>query len=106
MAMYHSPEQINAMTDKSDTYSNPQPPVVQRTSDVRFPSRKVVASEWLSNHDRIDQDAGWWCWKGTRNALFADWHCEYVLSVKVKAANNGFPDFNLTVDGVKGWDVD
>ncbi len=105
MALYHSPEQINAMTDKSKTYSDPQPAVTQRVATVQYPSRKCLAAEWLSNHDKIEGDEGWWCWLGTRNVLFCDGHVQYVPATDVHAANDGFPDFNLTVDGPRGKDI-
>lgn len=106
MALYHSPEQINAMTDMSDTYSGPLPPVPQTLHNVRFPSNKVLAAEWLSNHDPLENDPGWWGWEGTRQLLFCDGHVEYVRAKDVLPANDGFPDFNLTVDGSRGRDVD
>lgn len=105
MALYHSPEQINAMTHMSKTYSDPQPAVRQRVATVRYPSRKCLAAEWLSNHDPVDGDAGWWCWVGTRNVLFCDGHVLYVPATDVHPANDGFPDFNLTVDGPRGKDI-
>ncbi len=105
MALYHSPAQINAMTDQSDTYSNPQPPIPQSIANTLYPSEKVLAAEWLSNHDKVDGDDGWWCWEGTRNLLFCDSHVDYVPAERVHPANDGFPDFNLTVDGSRGKDV-
>ena len=72
MALYHSAAQINTMTDKSDTYANPQPPVVQNTANLRYPCEKVLAAEWLSNHQDVDSDEGWWRWEGSRNLLLTD----------------------------------
>jgi hypothetical protein len=45
MAMYHSPAQINAKTDKSWCYSNPQPPVPQTMGVVQYPGSKVLAAD-------------------------------------------------------------
>jgi prepilin-type processing-associated H-X9-DG protein len=106
MALYHSASQINAMTDKSCTYSNPQPPVGQNVAEVKYPSRKVLAAEWLSNHQRVGSDPGWWGRTGTRNLLFCGGHVLYISAVRVAAANDGLPDFNLTVDGSRGRDVE
>jgi prepilin-type N-terminal cleavage/methylation domain-containing protein/prepilin-type processing-associated H-X9-DG protein len=107
MSLYHSPAQINAMSNKSDTYMAPSPPVQQTVGDVRHTTKKVLAAEWLSNHDELaKKDPGWWGWEGTRNALFCDGHVDYLEATTVKAANDGFPDFNLTVDGPRGRDVE
>lgn len=109
MAMYHSPAQINAMADVSFTYDagKAMPAESQYMAKVRYPSRKVLAAEWLSNHDRLPEgeDGGWWCWKGTRNALFCDGHVTYLPAEEVIPAQDGLPDFNLTVDGSRGKDV-
>ena len=93
------------MMDSSDTYSNPPPPVAQMVHNVRYAAVKVLAAEWLSNHERIDSDQGWWSWEGTRTLLFCDGHVEYVPAADVHPANDRFPDFNLTVDGSQGKDV-
>ena len=106
MAFYHTPEQINRMTQPSDTYSNPQPGAPRRISQVSYPSRKVMVAEWLSNHAPVDDDKGWWCWEGARMALFADGHAQLLNASEVLPANDGFPDFNLTRDGLRGQDVD
>jgi len=42
MAFYHSPEQIDGMSSPADTYTNPQPSVPQRSSDVARPSNKAL----------------------------------------------------------------
>lgn len=105
MAFYHSPAQINAMTDKADTYSNPQPPVAQKDTGLQYPSDKVLVAEWSSNHEKVETDDGWWCWEGSRNLLFAGGHVEYWAAERVHPANDTFPDFNLTVDGSQGKDV-
>jgi len=106
MALYHSPAQINALSQAADTYSNPQPPVAQRAAAVRHPSGKVLAAEWLSNHEVLPNDGGWWCWEGTRNLLLCGGHVSYVPAGDVRPANDGFPDFNLTADGSQGRDVE
>lgn len=106
MALYHSPGQINAMTKKADTYSNPRQPIPQRIEDVQYPSQKALCAEWLSNHKKVDDDQGWWCWKGSRNVLFVDCHVKYFPATRVRPANDEFPDFSLTVDGSRGQDVE
>ena len=105
MAFYHSPAQINAMTTSAATYSNPQPTVPQRLPRVRLPSQKVLAGEWTSNHRPVAGDNGWWNWGGARNMLFVDGHVEFCDAERIRAANDGFPDVNLTVNGIWGFDV-
>jgi len=104
MAFYHSPEQINAMTDKTFCYSNPVPPVGVQSTRVAWPARKVLAGDWGSYHEPAPGDAGWWGWEGSRNYLFADGHAEYLAARAIRPANDGLPDPNLTRDGYLGLD--
>jgi len=108
MAFYHSPEQIDDMNDKSDTWSSfppDVPSVPQRSSDVANPAEKILIGEWLSNHLRIEgQDDGWWSWKGSRNYLFADGQVRFLKAVEIRPANDNWPDANLTKRGIKGRD--
>lgn len=105
MAFYHSPDQINAMSSPADTYATPVPSRMQRLARVRHPSRKVLAGEWLSNHDRTESDKGWWCWEGVRGYLFVDGHAAHMEAKRILPARDGFPDPNLTVDGIRGADA-
>lgn len=105
MAFYHSPQQIDDMNDKSCTYSNPQPSVPQRSTDVARPSGKILIGEWLSNHTPVKgEDIGWWCWLGQRNYLFADGQIRPLKAEDIRPANDDFPDANLTKNGIKGID--
>ena len=108
MAFYHSPEQIDDMNDKSDTWSSfppDVPSVPQRRSGVARPSGKILIGEWHSNHLRIDgKDGGWWGWKGSRNYLFADGGVRFLRAREIREANDGWPDANLTKGGIKGVD--
>jgi prepilin-type N-terminal cleavage/methylation domain-containing protein/prepilin-type processing-associated H-X9-DG protein len=104
MAFYHSPEQIDAMNDKSDTYTNPKPAVPQHSNDVAIPSGKILMGEWFSNHLPIDPEGGWWCWQGNRNYLFVDGQVRFLKATDIRAARDGFPDANLTFRGIKGAD--
>ncbi|MBN2456259.1 MAG: hypothetical protein JXB29_06975 [Sedimentisphaerales bacterium] len=105
MAFYHSPEQIDAMNTTAETYSNPQQSVPQQSLDVKFPAKKILIGEWLSNHLRTKDDQGWWCWKGSRNYLFADGHIDFVSAEHINPANDGLPNANLTSGGIKGTDL-
>jgi len=104
MAFYHSPEQIDAMSDQSDTYSNPQPSIPQRSFAVAHPAGKILCGEWLSNHLPVDDDKGWWCWQGGRNFLFADGQIRFLKADEIRPARDGWPDANLTVHGIHGRD--
>ena len=104
MAFYHSGRQIDAMSSPADTWSNPRPSVPQRGCDVARPSGKILIGEWLSNHSRIKQDGGWWCWEGSRNYLFADGQVQFLKAEDIRPANDGYPNPNLTIHGIRGID--
>ena len=104
LAFYHSPEQIADMNSPADTYAKPRPSIAQRSLNVAKPSGKILMGEWLSNHFPIDEDAGWWCWQGSRNYLFTDGHTTILKAIQIRPANDGFPDANLTVRGIRGHD--
>ncbi len=108
MAFYHSPEQIDSMSSPADTFdpTNAQQPIPQRSTNVANPSGKILVGEWLSNHLRVDKDkdSGWWCWVGSRNYLFADGQVRFISAKEIREANDGLPDANLTIHGIKGTD--
>ena len=104
MTFYHSPEQIDATSDTTDTYSNPQPSIPQRATAVRMPAAKILAGEWFSNHYPVQEEKGWWNWQGCRNFLFADQHTRYIRATDIREARDGLPDANLTVGGITGAD--
>jgi prepilin-type processing-associated H-X9-DG protein len=103
-AFYHTPAQINAMRTVDLYAGSPPPCVTQTLAEVAFPSRKVLVGEWLTNHEAGVRD-GWWGWGGARSYLFADGHAKYVQAGAVLPAGNGFPDPNLTVNGLGGVDL-
>ena len=105
MAFYHSPEQIDGMTDVAYTYSSPQTPVPQRDIDVQHPSRKILLGEWYANHAAFENDPGWFGWGGKRLYLFADGHVEFLDTDRIRPANDGLPNPNLTQGGVRGVDL-
>ncbi|MCX5645252.1 MAG: DUF1559 domain-containing protein [Phycisphaerae bacterium] len=105
MSFYHSPEQIDAMSAATDTYSNPQPSIAQRVGDVAIPSAKILLGEWASNHAPVEGDKGWWDWRGTRSFLFVDGQTAFLEARKIRPARDELPDGNLTVHGVKGRDL-
>ena len=107
MAFYHSPEQINTLSEPNDAYfpNAVLPAVAQKLSHVRWPARKILSGEWTSNHKAISPDPGWWGWQGQRNFLLADGHARSIDANDIQPANDDRPDANLTKDGVKGYDV-
>ena len=104
MAFYHSPAQIETLNKREDTYTNPLPPIRQKSLDVANPSGKILLGEWYSNHEPIDDEKGWWSWDGTRNYLFADGQVRLLKADRIRPARNGMPDANLTFKGIKGTD--
>ncbi len=105
MSFYHSPEQIDSMSSTKDAYENLLPSVTQKTTNVKIPSGKIMFGEWLSNHESIDNDKGWWCWQGKRNFLFVDGQIRILEASQILAARDNFPDANLTINGIKGRDI-
>jgi prepilin-type N-terminal cleavage/methylation domain-containing protein len=106
MAFYHSPDQIDAMSDKADTYDRNRikPSVGQRRDNVAYPSAKILIGEWASNHLSIDREQGWWSWEGARHFMFADGQVEFLHAGQIRPARDGLPDANLTIRGIKGRD--
>lgn len=105
MSFYHSPDQINSMATTADNYSNPRPPVGQKFTSVRMSSQKIVAGEWLSVHEVLPNDPGWFGTGGRRVFLFADNHCQTLQWSDLVAGNDGNPNPSLTRDGIRGFDV-
>jgi len=111
MSLYHSPAQINNMNSPADTCGNG--PFIelmpQQSLNVKKPSEKIIMGEWNSNHLRVVEQGwfgygGWWCWEGSRNYLFADGSVEYIEVKDIAPAMDGYPNPNLTVNGIKGND--
>jgi len=106
-AFYHTPEQINAMTAdhlwRFPVENYPFPCVSQSQAQVAYPTQKAIVAEWLTNHDGIK--VGWWDWREGRNYLFADGHVKYLRASQIQRAGDGFPDINLTIDGIAGKDI-
>ncbi len=104
MAFYHSPEQIDAMSQTADLYTNPQPSIPQRIGDVAAPAAKILIGEWFSNHVPVEEEKGWWNWQGSRIFLFADGQAIFLKAEQIRLARDGLPDANLTIRGIKGRD--
>ena len=109
MCFYVDPNDINNIKTFAGTVSSTNPPcTTQEESVVAHPTKKIMVTEWLSNHE--SPHTGWnnpsTAWNGARECLFADGHCKYVKSGQIKPANDNLPDINLTLNGIKGQDVD
>lgn len=102
-AFYHTPEQIARMKTV-DLYSPSSPkPVTQSLGSVQYPSQKALAAEWLSNHE--DRKQGWWSTDSARNYLFVDGHVKYLQAAQLRPGGDGWPDINLTIGGLGGYDL-
>ena len=104
MSFYHTPEQINAMTQIEQTWTDSPECISQAESSVKYPAKKVLVTEWLSLHEL--PHVGWNNWEGGRILLFADGHCRYMKARSIIPANDGWPDPNLTIDGIEGKDIE
>jgi prepilin-type N-terminal cleavage/methylation domain-containing protein/prepilin-type processing-associated H-X9-DG protein len=104
MTFYHSSAQIDSLTKIEDTWANPIPCQPQSQSFVKYPSYKVLVTEWLSNHE--SPHVAWNSWAGGRAYLFADGHCRYLKATQIKPGNDNWPDINLTRNGIRGKDIE
>ncbi len=111
MAFYHSPEQIDDMNSPGNTYGDGPcvPSIPQRSLNVVKPAGKIIVGEWNSNHLRVVERGwygygGWWCWQGSRNYLFADGQVQFLKAEDIRPANDGYPNPNLTIHGIRGID--
>ncbi|MBL7107507.1 MAG: prepilin-type N-terminal cleavage/methylation domain-containing protein [Phycisphaerae bacterium] len=106
MSFYHSSAQINSASQTSDNYTNPKPPIAQTIFEVAKPSKKIIIGEWTSNHQAVSgTDKGWWCSLGTRNFLFVDGQVAYIKADEILKARDENPNPNLTINGIKGFDI-
>ncbi len=107
MAFYHSPGQIDTMSELADTtdVGRVQQSIPQRSGSVAHPSAKILIGEWLSNHVPVEGDQGWWCWLGSRTYLLADGQVRFLKATRIRPARDDLPDANLTVHGIKGRDL-
>ena len=103
-ASYFSDASINAMTLPSLYQSNPFACVSRKAAEARFPAQKGMAAEWLSAHAKVQ--VGWWDWRGERLYGFVDGHVSNLAATKIRPAVDGFPDINLTVNGLSGRDLE
>lgn len=102
-AFFHTPEQINSMTIAQLYDASEVEFATIKTNSVAFLSKKAFVSDWISH---TDDKASLWDWKGSRNYLFADGHVVYLQVHKIRSAVDGYPDINLTKDGIRGRDID
>jgi prepilin-type processing-associated H-X9-DG protein len=108
MTFYHSPQQINNMNSPLDNYdpNHLKPSIPQESDKVVKPAGKIIVGDWNSNHQRLNQgeDKGWWNELGYRSFLFVDGHVQSLQAGKIRKANDGNPNPNLTKDGIEGID--
>jgi prepilin-type N-terminal cleavage/methylation domain-containing protein len=107
MAFYHSPGQIDNLVcteTHAEQLVTAVPSIPQRSLCVAKPQSKILIGEWSSNHLRLDKDKGWWGWEGSRNYLFADGQIQFLKAEDIQPANDGYPNPNLTINGINGID--
>jgi prepilin-type N-terminal cleavage/methylation domain-containing protein/prepilin-type processing-associated H-X9-DG protein len=108
LAFYHKPEDIDTLSSPySDLIKDTtKPPTAQKLTNIAKPAGKIFIGEWLSNHKQVptDKDMGWWCWEGKRNYLFADGQVRFIDVKDIRPARDGFPNSNLTINGIRGID--
>ena len=106
LCFYHSLSQMQGYTTMASQYTTPQPqPMGQKISNVKYTTQKILLGEWLSVHQLVANDNGWWCQAGKRNFLFADGHVDMVEAKQIKPGYDGMPNPSVTVDGIRGIDV-
>ena len=101
---YISPEVINMQNNKFFYLNDLVVTNSINESYVAYPANKGLISDWAGSHDDVKD--GWWSWDGSRNILFADGHIKYTKATSINAAMDGFPDINVTKDGVLGKDIE
>jgi prepilin-type N-terminal cleavage/methylation domain-containing protein/prepilin-type processing-associated H-X9-DG protein len=106
MTFYHTPEDINTMSENDDAWGTSLLPTRQKLFNVAKPSFKILIGEWFSNHFNVNNNeaCGWWCWEGKRNYLFADGQVRYIDANNIRPALDGFPNPNFTINGIRGID--
>lgn len=105
MAFYHTSDHIDTLASSLYAWTSLKDcSVPQRTINVAKPSNKIIVGEWLSNHQKINEDNGWWCWEGKRNYLFVDGHVRFLDATEIREAGDGNPNPNRTIHGIKGFD--
>ena len=93
------------------------------STDVQYPTSKVLVFEWTNAHQTDGVLTGPWGWKagdkaavygwqpgpyryyGSRNLAFVDGHAMYRAAKSMTASHLDTPDPNLTIDGVAGTDL-
>lgn len=110
LSFYHSPSNIAKMLRFLDTVQFLPPPSGQTTSNVVFPSLKILGGEWDAHHDKEHtEDGGWWEKKGTRNFFFPDGHVRRlewreIFLTPGATDTDRLPDPHRTAGGITGRD--
>ena len=113
LAFYHSVEQLEEMNTPVSIVSNPQRPIAQRISNVRYPGAKILSGDWDRFHEPIYKrltgrawdETGWWSVVGERNSLFADGHVEKINVEDIAESYDSLHNPHLTIGGIQGRDV-
>lgn len=106
-AFYHKPEEVSEMTVPmlyDPAIEGPECVSISKNI-VKHPSKKVLITEWFTNHSQ-EKNKTLWQWGGHRNYLFADGHVKYIEVKNIKPTLDNLPDINRTIYGVLGKDID
>jgi len=125
-SFYMAPKQVNAVANgdylrTKFATTNPKLPCGSiKTSQVRYPSKKIMVAEYWTLHSS-NPKVGWYddpasgndLWSGERNCLFPDGHVKFIQTKSIHPANSpildrqrSLPDINLTTNGIDGKDID
>lgn len=102
------------------TGANANTCVTYTSSNVQFPSQKIMLFEWVNAHKHEGRPAGPWGngnytvpgwvvgpdrWAGARNVAFADTHVKFIDARRQVASHLDTPDPNVTPQGIEGSDL-
>ncbi len=121
-AFYHDPTQIAAMNigNLPVALNNPGAGALcatQSEAALQYPSQKIMVGEYYNSHEHPNAPVGYWGtlsgastpgqdrWDGSRNEAFADGHVKFLQARKLNPSALDCPDFNLTVGGITGKDL-
>ena len=121
-SFYHDPTQIAAMNIGNLRVALNAPGSgalcsTQTEAALQYPSQKIMVGEYYNAHEHPNAPVGYWGtlsgtstpgpdrWDGSRNEAFADGHVKFLQAHKINPSPFDCPDFNLTVGGISGLDL-
>ena len=110
LSFYHSPDQINAVTDRSQTVGDKVPECLKTSveAEIRLGGGAVSTRSSSANGRAIMLASRRRMAGGTgRGAATSSsrWARNLLKAEQINAARDGLPDANVTINGIKGSDV-